>query len=180
MKGKPLHVGIVACSAEGAALCYRTICTEGAATLGPHRHPEVSMHGLPLADYVECLDRGDLPGVGALMLQSAGRLAAVGADFLVCPDNTIHQALPLVGDALRQLPVFLRLQMFEGQVFQLPLYAGNAQPVGQRGEYFQSFVRLRLAPGRIDVLQRAHVVQTVGQFDKDDPDIFGHGQKHFA
>ncbi|MEO8654166.1 MAG: aspartate racemase, partial [Ramlibacter sp.] len=27
------HIGIVACSAEGAALCYRTICAEGAALL---------------------------------------------------------------------------------------------------------------------------------------------------
>ena len=45
-----LHVGIVACSAEGAALCYRTICSEGAALLGPHAHPEVSMHTHPLAD----------------------------------------------------------------------------------------------------------------------------------
>lgn len=91
---KPQHIGIVACSAEGAALCYRTICVEGAARLGPHRHPEVSLHGLPLADYVDCLDRGDPAGVADLMLQSATKLAAIGADFLVCPDNTIHQAFP--------------------------------------------------------------------------------------
>ncbi len=56
----PLHIGIVACSAEGAALCYRTICTEGAALLGPHAHPEVSLHSLSLADYVRCLDNNDL------------------------------------------------------------------------------------------------------------------------
>ena len=90
------HVGIVACSAEGAALCYRTICAEGAARLGPHAHPEISMHTHSLADYVACLDRGDWAGVGALMLASAGKLARSGADFLICPDNTIHQALPLV------------------------------------------------------------------------------------
>ena len=90
------HVGIVACSAEGAALCYRTICAEGAARLGPHAHPEISMHTHALADYVACLDRGDWAGVGALMLASAGKLARSGADFLICPDNTIHQALPLV------------------------------------------------------------------------------------
>ena len=53
------HIGIVACSAEGAALCYRTICAEGAQVLGPHAHPEVSMHTPPFADYVHCLDRGD-------------------------------------------------------------------------------------------------------------------------
>lgn len=90
------HIGIVACSAEGASLCYRTICAEGARFLGPHGHPEISMHTPPLAAYVECLDRGDLAGVGELMLASADKLAAIGADFLICPDNTIHQALPYV------------------------------------------------------------------------------------
>jgi aspartate racemase len=90
----PRHIGIVACSAEGAALCYRTICAEGARLLGAHAHPEVSMHTHSLADYVRCLHRGDWRGVGELMLGSAGKLASIGADFLICPDNTIHQALP--------------------------------------------------------------------------------------
>lgn len=92
----PLHVGIVACSAEGAALCYRTFCSEAAALMGPHAHPEVSLHGLPLADYTTCLDAGDLQGVADLMLASAHRLAAAGAQVLVCPDNTIHQAFDRV------------------------------------------------------------------------------------
>jgi aspartate racemase len=93
---RPQHIGIVACSAEGAALCYRTICTEGVQFLGAHGHPEVSMHTHSLADYVACINREDWQGVGELMLGSAGRLASIGADFLICPDNTIHQALPLV------------------------------------------------------------------------------------
>jgi aspartate racemase len=92
----PQHIGIVACSAEGAALCYRTICTEGARLLGPHAHPEVSMHTPSLADYMERIYRNDWPAVAELMLASAHKLAAIGADFLICPDNTIHQALPLV------------------------------------------------------------------------------------
>jgi aspartate racemase len=92
----PDHIGIVACSAEGAALCYRTVCAEGAALLGPHAHPEVSLHGHSLAAYVACLERGDWPGVGDLMLASAEKLAKAGADFLICPDNTIHQAMPYV------------------------------------------------------------------------------------
>jgi aspartate racemase len=96
MTQKPQHIGIVACSAEGAALCYRTICSEGAKLLGPHAHPEVSLHTHSLADYVTCLDRGDWQGVGELMLASAQKLAAIGADFLICPDNTIHQALPAI------------------------------------------------------------------------------------
>jgi aspartate racemase len=92
----PQHIGIVACSAEGAALCYRTICLEGAQFLGPHAHPEVSMHTPSLAEYVRCLDRGDWRGVGELMLASAEKLARVGAALLICPDNTLHQALPEV------------------------------------------------------------------------------------
>jgi aspartate racemase len=88
----PLHIGIVGCSAEGAALCYRTICAEGSQLLGPHAHPEVTLHTFSLAEYVDFLDRGDAEGVGNLMLASAQKLARAGADFLICPDNTIHQA----------------------------------------------------------------------------------------
>lgn len=95
----PLHIGIVACSAEGAALCYRTICAEGAALLGPHAHPEITMHTHSLAEYVERLERGDRRGVGELMLASARKLKGAGADFLVCPDNTIHDALPLIEES---------------------------------------------------------------------------------
>ncbi len=87
------HIGIVACSAEGAALCYTTICVEGAQFLGPHDHPEVSMHTHSLGDYMKCIDRDDWRGVGELMLDSAQKLASIGAEFLICPDNTIHRGL---------------------------------------------------------------------------------------
>jgi aspartate racemase len=90
------HIGIVACSAEGAALCYRTVCVEGAELLGEHAHPEVSMHTHALAEYMKCIHANDWRGVGELMLSSANKLAAIGADFLICPDNTIHQALPYI------------------------------------------------------------------------------------
>ena len=90
------HIGIVACSAEGAALCYRTICAEGQERMGPRDHPQVSMHTHSLAKYMAGIEAGDWPAVAELMLDSAGRLAKIGADFLICPDNTIHQAMPLV------------------------------------------------------------------------------------
>jgi len=90
------HVGIVGCSAEGAALCYRTICAQGAAILGPHAHPQISMHTHSLSHYVDCLDRDDMAGVGDLMLSSAEKLQLAGAEFLICPDNTIHQAMDYV------------------------------------------------------------------------------------
>jgi aspartate racemase len=92
----PKHIGIVGCSAEGAALCYKTICVEGAKVLGPHAHPEVSMHTPSFAEYVRRLDQNDWRGVGELMLASANKLAQIGVDFLICPDNTIHQALGFI------------------------------------------------------------------------------------
>jgi len=92
----PQHIGIVACSAEGAALCYRTIGLEGGQIMGRHDHPEVSMHTHPLAKYMNCIYENDWPGVAELMLSSAEKLARAGADFLICPDNTIHQAFDLV------------------------------------------------------------------------------------
>lgn len=92
----PKHIGIVGCSAEGAALCYKTVCVEGSKVLGPYAHPEVSMHTPSFADYVKCFAQDDWQGVGELMLASANKLAKLGANFLICPDNTIHQALPFV------------------------------------------------------------------------------------
>lgn len=89
-------IGIVACSSEGAALCYRTLCLEAAERLGAHAHPEVVMHGHSLARYVAALDADDLGAVATLMLDSARKLARAGAGFLICPDNTIHRALPWV------------------------------------------------------------------------------------
>jgi aspartate racemase len=94
------HIGIVAVSAEGAALCYRTICLEGAKLLGPHSHPEVTMHTHPLAEYMRYVDGGRWEEAGRLLLSSANKLAAVGAELLICPDNTLHQALDLIrGDS---------------------------------------------------------------------------------
>ena len=92
----PRPIGIVACSAEGASLCYRTICAEGAQVLGAHNHPEITMHTYSLAEYEKSIDCGDWQGVADLMLSSANKLAKAGAGFLICPDNTIHQAFPLV------------------------------------------------------------------------------------
>jgi len=86
------HIGIVACSAEGAALCYRTICAEGARTMGEHNHPEITMHTHPLAEYLVHIRGGNWPAVGELMLSSARIVAAAGAQLAISPDNTIHEA----------------------------------------------------------------------------------------
>jgi len=90
------HIGIVACSAEGASLCYRTICNEAQATMGEHMHPEVSMHTIPLGEYMKYVRTGDWENVGKLMLRSTEKLASIGATFAICPDNTLHQAYAYV------------------------------------------------------------------------------------
>ncbi len=88
---KVKHIGIVACSAPGAALCYRIICTEAEKLLGErYAHPEVSMHGYPFSEYVKFIERGEWGRVADLMVASARKLAAIGADFAISPDNTIH------------------------------------------------------------------------------------------
>ena len=92
----PQHIGIVGVSAEGAALCYRTICLEGERYLGQYDHPEVSLHTHSLGEYMKRIERDDWPGVADLMLSSADKLAKAGARFLICPDNTVHQAFALV------------------------------------------------------------------------------------
>jgi aspartate racemase len=90
------HVGIVACSAEGAALCYQTLCAEAQNQMGEHMHPEVSMHTHPLGEYMVHIRSGQWGKVAELMLSSVRKLADIGAQFAICPDNTIHQAFDLV------------------------------------------------------------------------------------
>ncbi|MFW9827635.1 MAG: aspartate/glutamate racemase family protein [Candidatus Thorarchaeota archaeon] len=90
------HIGIVCCSAEGAALCYKTICIEAQEKLFKYRHPEITLHTPPLADYMQHIWSGNWEGVAALMLKSAEIVAKAGADFAICPDNTIHQAYDLM------------------------------------------------------------------------------------
>jgi aspartate racemase len=88
------HIGIVACSIPGAALCYETIGIEGAKLMGEWGHPEITLHSIPLSQYMALVERGEWQGVADLLLRSAEVLALAGADFLICPDNTIHQAFP--------------------------------------------------------------------------------------
>src|SRR6267142_2735750 len=94
------HIGIVAVSAEGAALCYRTICAEGASLMGRHAHPEVTMHTYPLSAYMRPIEAGQWEEVASMLLDSAEKLRQAGADLLICPDNTAHQALDLIRNRL--------------------------------------------------------------------------------
>jgi aspartate racemase len=86
------HIGIVACSAEGAALCYQTICREALTAVGKNDHPRITMDSIAMARWMPAFDAGDWAGVARFMLESARVLAAAGADFALCPDNSAHLA----------------------------------------------------------------------------------------
>src|SRR5258707_15821728 len=92
----PAHIGIVACSTEVAALCYRPVSLYGSERLGPHVHPEVSLHSHCLAGYMVPIERDQWDGDARLMLSSARKLHAPGARFPIRPDTTIHLAFPMV------------------------------------------------------------------------------------
>ncbi len=91
------HVGILAHSTEGAALCFRAFCQEGFAELGPDEHPDVSLDCIALARSMPAWEAGDYASICGTLAVSVRRLAAAGADFFVCPDNTAHVALEQPG-----------------------------------------------------------------------------------
>jgi aspartate racemase len=94
------HLGILAHSTEGAALCFRAFCQEGFRALGPHEHPDVSLDCIALARSMPAWDEGDHSSIRATLAVSVQRLARAGADFFVCPDNTAHLALERPGEEL--------------------------------------------------------------------------------
>ena len=86
------HIGIAACSAEGAALCYKSICREALTVVGKNDHPRITLDSIPMARWMPAFDAKDYAGVARFLLDSARLLAAAGADFAICPDNSAHLA----------------------------------------------------------------------------------------
>jgi len=93
-------IGIVAHSAEGAALCFLTACREGSVQLGPHMHPNIVMSAVPMALSLPSWEANDHAAVGKFLAQGVRQVADAGADFYVCPDNTAHIALEQIADDL--------------------------------------------------------------------------------
>jgi aspartate racemase len=94
------HIGILAHSADGAALCFLEMVRDAGRRLGAHDHPEITLSILPMGPTLAHYERNDLPAVRAYLARTAGRLADAGCDFFVCPDNTAHMALELPGEPL--------------------------------------------------------------------------------
>ena len=80
------HIGIVAGSAEGAALCYRTICMEAPVIMGEHNHPEITMNSIPMAAHMPPIRANDWKAVDELMAPALilpvviDRAALIGLD----------------------------------------------------------------------------------------------------
>lgn len=92
------HIGILTHSFEGAALCYRTACLEGVKRLGEHMHPEITLTGVGMALLLDAWEANDLATIRSAFMSDARKLAATGADFFLCPDNTAHIALESEGE----------------------------------------------------------------------------------
>jgi aspartate racemase len=181
------HIGILAGSAEGAALCYRTICLEGPEILGEYQHPPVTLDGsVSLADYMACVYRDDWDGVAALMLDSTRRLAQAGADFAICPDNTFHQAYDRVQQSsplpwlhiaevvaaeattrgLRHLGVLGTRYLMDGPVYREKLGARNIAmktPEPASRTEINRIIFEELVNGRVLEPSRARCLEVVGE-----------------
>lgn len=94
------HTGIAAYSIEGAALCLRSFCQQGARELGPQEHPDVSLHAIAVARTMSAWETNELGTVRSSLAVVIERVAQSGAEFFVCPDNTCHIALESAGPAL--------------------------------------------------------------------------------
>jgi aspartate racemase len=180
------HIGVVAVSAEGAALCYRTICAEGTELLGPHMHPEVTMHTFPLGRYMRGIEAGRWDDVANLMLASARKLALCGADFLICPDNTAHQAMELVvprsplpwlhiadevgraagGRGFRRLGVLGTRYLMEGPVYPAKLCPYSVEveiPEAEDRRRINEIIFDELVYGRFDAQARAYFKEIIAK-----------------
>jgi aspartate racemase len=182
----PKHIGIVAVSAEGAALCYRTVCVEGTSMLGRHAHPEVTMHTYPLSDYMRHIDAGRWDEVASMLLASAEKLRRAGAQLLICPDNTAHQAIDLVRDQsplpwlhiaeevarvagehdFRRLLILGTKYLMEGPVYPTKLRARGLEsdiPTADERQQINALIFDQLVYGRFEDAARSYFTDVIAE-----------------
>jgi len=92
MPAKSKHIGIVACSVEGAALCFREIAAYSLGLMGEHMHPQVTLSCIAMGEWMPAFNRGDYEGVAEFMLRETEIVAKAGAQLAICPDNSAHLA----------------------------------------------------------------------------------------
>jgi len=180
--GKHFHIGIVAGTAEGAALCYRTLCHEAGDFMGRHAHPEITMHTFSLRSYFDLIDRDDWPGVAELLSRSVHKLAQAGADLVICPNNTLHRAYDLVRPPIPWLHIaatvaeeavqrkFHRVGLLgtqivmEGAVYLPHLMKRGIEPVipeTQARIRIQHIIRTELIGGHINPKSRSYLQEII-------------------
>lgn len=148
------------------------------------------MHSHSLAHYMTYIDAGDWAGVAELMLSSADKLAKAGADFLICPDNTIHQAFDLVehrsprpwlhiarevaAEALRQgfkrLGVLGTRYLMEGPVYPEALRTANIEyriPGKPERERTNQIVFDELVNGKAIPASLEYYVEVIGRLKRE-------------
>ena len=96
MPTKPKHIGIVACSVEGAALCLREIAAYSLQVMGEHMHPQVTLSCIAMGEWLPAFNRGDHAGIAEFMLRETEIVARAGAQLAICPDNSAHLAFKQV------------------------------------------------------------------------------------
>jgi len=157
------HIGIVAGTAEGAVLCYRTLCQEGEKVMGRYMHPEITMHSLPLRSYLEAIDRDDWVGVARLLSRSAATLAQVGVDFIICPNNTLHKAFSLVETPVPWLHIAkpVVMKVVEHQWHRVGVL--GTQTIMEGAVYAQQLQQSNIdivIPGKDDRVRIQHIIRT--------------------
>lgn len=93
-------LGIVAHSAEGASLCFLEACRSGGESLGAFMHPTIVMSAVPMALSMPGWENDDYQAVAEHLTKGVRLVAAAGADFYICPDNTAHIVLEKIAAAL--------------------------------------------------------------------------------
>jgi len=96
MATKPKHIGIVACSVEGAALCLREIAAYSLRVMGEHMHPQVTLSCIAMGEWMPAFNRGDYAGIAEFMLRETEIVTRAGAQLAICPDNSAHLAFKQV------------------------------------------------------------------------------------
>jgi aspartate racemase len=184
------HIGIVACTAQGAALCYRTICSEGEFLMGKHAHPEVTMHTYSLHKYLRLIEKDDWGGIAALLASSSEKVAKAGADFIVCPNNTVHHvfdevfarsprpwlhiAEEVAEEAVRcryqQVGVLGTRSLMEGSVYASKFEALNLEHrIPSLGERIRvsEIILSELIRGRFTIESRSYLAGVIGRMQQE-------------
>ena len=86
---------------------------------------------------------------------------------------------PLGNPALEAV-VRLGIHRLERQVLEFALDLGHTEPVREGGVDVQRLAGDRALLLRGQVVERAHVVEPVGELDHEDPDVPGHRHQHLA